>query len=582
MHDGVTAAALMGRREFGLLMMAAAPERARREMERAEPRIGPGLELSRKWHDSVCSIELKNRSAAPVLPHEIVVFEWRHSLPAASRIYGEGFQMLSQTGGTLASPVPLGGYEDAQHYRIAKPQDATTVYSILLLSPAESQHILLAFTSARRFVGRFHLRPGLIQVTCDLEGLAIEPGETLRLEDFTVLEGNNRDVLLRRLAELVRSNHSISLPSTPPRGWCSWVAFGDKVTSEGVIANARAAKERAPSLRYIQIDGGYMQRLGDWFEPSQTFRGSVKDTLRQVRDLGLEPALWLAPFIAEKTSRIFAQHPTWFVRDDSGAPLPADRVTYGGWKRPPWFALDGTNPEVQEHLERVFRTLHEEWGATYFKLDANFWGAMHGGRFHDPKATRVEAYRRGMQAIRRGAGNAFLLGCNHPMWPSLGLIHGSRSSNDIEPKWSRVKETSTENLSRLWQNGRLWWNDPDTTQFAGSLSSDELDFHFAVLHAARGLVMSSDDLSRLTPEQRARLKILAAAAPGEVEFDSDFRQGRSSDSEKTMIYLLNWDDAPSERRLPEARSVRDLWTQELITTRQLILPPRSARVFLVG
>jgi alpha-galactosidase len=72
--------------------------------------------------------------------------------------------------------------------------------------------------------------------------------------------------------------------------------------------------------------------------------------------------------------------------------------------------------------------MREEWGCAYFKLDANFWGAIHGGRFHDPKATRVEAYRRGMQAIRRGAGDAFLLGCNHPIFPSLGLIDGSRSS----------------------------------------------------------------------------------------------------------------------------------------------------------
>ena len=70
----------------------------------------------------------------------------------------------------------------------------------------------------------------------------------------------------------------------------------------------------------------------------------------------------------------------------------------------PWYVLDGTHPEVQTHLEQVFRTLRTQWGIHYFKLDANFWGAIHGGRFHDPAATRVEAYRRGMAAILRGAG----------------------------------------------------------------------------------------------------------------------------------------------------------------------------------
>ena len=67
----------------------------------------------------------------------------------------------------------------------------------------------------------------------------------------------------------------------------------------------------------------------------------------------------------------------------------------------PWYALDGTHPEVQRHFETLFRTMRRGWGCTYFKLDANFWGAIQGGRFHDPRATRIEAYRRGMRAIAR-------------------------------------------------------------------------------------------------------------------------------------------------------------------------------------
>ncbi len=101
---------------------------------------------------------------------------------------------------------------------------------------------------------------------------------------------------------------------------------------------------------------------------------------------------------------MFQQHPDWFVKGEDGLPLPSERVTYGGWRCTPWYVLDGTHPEVQTHLEQVFRTLRTQWGIHYFKLDANFWGAIHGGRFHDPAATRVEAYRRGMAAILRGAG----------------------------------------------------------------------------------------------------------------------------------------------------------------------------------
>ena len=144
------------------------------------------------------------------------------------------------------------------------------------------------------------------------------------------------------------------------------------------------------------------------------------------------------------------------MKGDDGKPLPADKVTFGGWRRGPWYALDGTNPEVQKHLENVFRTMRQEWGVTYFKLDANFWGAMHGGRLHDPKATRIEAYRRGMQAVLRGAGDSFILGCNHPIWPSFGLIHGSRSSGDIKRTWDDFSEGGApEPLSQLAERPAL-------------------------------------------------------------------------------------------------------------------------------
>src|SRR5258708_10927703 len=98
--------------------------------------------------------------------------------------------------------------------------------------------------------------------------------------------------------------------------------------------------------------------------------------------------------------------------------------------------------------------MRRDWGCTYFKLDANFWGAMHGGKFHDAKATRVEAYRRGMEAIRKGAGDGFILGCNHPMWPSFGEIHGSRRSGDIRPAWKTFSGTAPQKLHPNWPNKR--------------------------------------------------------------------------------------------------------------------------------
>jgi hypothetical protein len=142
---------------------------------------------------------------------------------------------------------------------------------------------------------------------------------------------------------------------------------------------------------------------------------------------------------------------------------------------------------------------------TYFKLDANFWGAMHGGHLHDPKATRIEAYRRSMEAIRQATGDAFILGCNQPMWPSLGLVHGSRSSGDIKRSWATFHSHAQEALSRNWQNGRLWWNDPEAVLFSCTLTKVEYRFHATSAFASGGMILSGDDLTNIPPDRLAML-----------------------------------------------------------------------------
>src|SRR6185369_9245418 len=245
------------------------------------------------------------------------------------------------------------------------------------------------------------------------------------------------------------------------------------------------------------------------------------------------------------------------------APLRSDRVTFGGWRRGPWYALDGTHPSVQAHFEQLFRTMREEWGCTYFKLDANFWGAMHGGRLHDAKATRVEAYRRGMQAVLRGAGDGFILGCNHPIWPSFGLIHGSRSSADIKRDWTTFSKIARQNLSRNWQNGTLWWNDPDAITLSGNLPLEEYRFHATMGVAAGGLVLSGDDLSTLPEDRLAMLKKMLPPTGVAAEFDDEsLRMGIARLKDRMLLCLFNWNDTPETRKvkLPRAGSVVDLWT----------------------
>jgi alpha-galactosidase len=546
------------------------------------------LRVTRSWDGPLCRSRLVNTGRDPVRIKEVVLFELDPALPPETALYGEGFQMLSQTGGSLARPADVGDYTDERHYKIPQPEGVRAVHGLLMLSPPGGPHRLLAFASCRRFDGRFYLRPGALQVVIDVEGLAIASGEGWDLEEITFRSGPDGDELLGTLAERLEQNHPPLKAPVPPSGWCSWYCFGPRVTAAQVLANLDVIARSMPGLRYIQIDDGYQAAMGDWLDTGEAFGGGVATVLRQIRERGFEPAIWVAPFVAEKGSRVFREHPEWFVTDASGAPLASDKVTFGGWRHGPWFALDGTHPEAQRHLEAVFRTMREQWGCTYFKLDANFWGAMHGGRFHDPRATRIEAYRRGMDAVRRGAGDAFLLGCNHPIWASLGLIHGSRSSNDIKRSWARVAGTARQNLRRNWQSGRLWWNDPDAVVLMGDLSEDEFLFHATAIYATGGMLLSGDDLTAITPARLALLRKLSPPTGVPARFaDDSFRVGVADLPDRRVFCLLNWSESPQTLSfsLRGRHHIREVWNDaELgVSAGGLVsraLPGHSGRVLV--
>jgi alpha-galactosidase len=549
---------------------------------------GSGLRLDRTWEGALCRSRVVNETGAAIRIREVVLFDVPHTLPPETSLYGEGFQMLSQTGGTLGTPADLGNYTDAKHYKMPEPAGARVLHGLLTLGPPGADHLLLAYTSCRRFDGVLRLRPASLEVVMDAEGLELGPGQAWDLEELTFRAGADREALLDGLAQRLRHNHPRLPFAAPPSGWCSWYCFGPNVTAQQVLDNLDVIATKVPGLKYIQVDDGYQPAMGDWLDTGPAFGGNVQGVLAAIRKRGFEPAIWVAPFVAEAGSKLFRQHPGWFVRDAEGAPLRSDRVTFGGWRRGPWYALDGTHPEAQAHLENVFRTMRTDWGVTYFKLDANFWGAIHGGRFHDPRATRIEAYRRGMQAVLRGSGDAFILGCNHPIWGSLGVIHGSRSSNDIKRDWKRFATIARQNLGRNWQNGRLWWNDPDAVVLTGELSEEEFRFHATSIYASGGMILSGDDLTKISPERLDMLRKLQPPTGQAARFaDESLRVGVLDLPGQRAFCLLNWDDAPRTLSFSLAgpHRIRELWTGEDRGRHAggavaLDLPARSGRVLL--
>src|SRR5262249_33669123 len=143
---------------LGMTLAGAALGRRRRDSP--EPGQGDGgRQAEREWSAPFLRTRLVNRSAVPVPVHDVVVYEQTLALPPQTALYGEGFQMLSQTTGTMANPGDLSQYTDAAHYRIpTSGAEARAYYGLLILTPPGGGDTRLwGFTSCARFSGRFEI-----------------------------------------------------------------------------------------------------------------------------------------------------------------------------------------------------------------------------------------------------------------------------------------------------------------------------------------------------------------------------------------------------------------------------------------
>jgi alpha-galactosidase len=390
-----------------------------------------------------------------------------------------------------------------------------------------------------------------------------------------------------------------------PSGWCSWYYYFQRVSEEDLVANLERLAELRDELplEYVQVDDGYQAGIGDWLTVNEKFPHGMAWLAERIHERGFKAGLWLAPFLVGAPSRLFAEHPDWVVRDEAGGPV----VAIQNWEQL-CYALDCTRPEVIDWLEGVFRTVTDDWGYDYVKIDFIYAAAVEGRR-HDPHATRAQAYRRGLEAIRRAVGGRFVLGCGAPIGPSVGLVNGMRIGPDVAPSWHPEARLSrrvslslpaTANalrsaITRFWMHNRLWLSDPDCLLLRDSetdLTPDEVRTLATVVAMSGGMVLDSDDLTRLSPERRrllARLLPLrgAAALPLDM-FRHDPPQvlWRAADS---LLAVINWADEATDVavRLPlPAARLTDFWTGEDCGVHQgevtFPLPSHASKLLVVS
>jgi alpha-galactosidase len=284
--------------------------------------------------------------------------------------------------------------------------------------------------------------------------------------------------------------------------------------------------------------------------------------------------------VVDPRSKTAQQHPDWLVKDKKGKPLVSGYFYdfYG-------HALDLTQPVVLDHIRSLLETIARKWGYGFVKTDFVYSGALPGVR-QNPTMTRAQAFRKGMETVREGIGDStFLLGCGCPFGPAVGLVDAMRIGPDTAPSWTpflwsvkwatpiikseksiaalRNNIRHTLNLSTLHQ--RWWWNDPDclmVRNYDTTLGDDEVISNLSLVGLSGGLLISSDDLTRL-PVERQKLVALLTPLMGVSGRPLDLLERELAELYSLPFYkngmgwhdvaVFNWSDKPAERSLDLAR-----------------------------
>jgi alpha-galactosidase len=295
-------------------------------------------------------------------------------------------------------------------------------------------------------------------------------------------------------------------PGESLSGWTSWYDHYEKVTEADVLRVLDSWQRLSLPPGVIQIDDGWQQAVGDWLRVKPTFPRGMAPLAADISKAGMEPGLWVAPFIAEGSSLLFAEHRDWFLTDDAAEPLAAGNnpFNWSGY----FYALNIYHPEVKTYLRTLFSTIVKQWGFRFLKLDFLYAAAL---RLPEGK-TRGEVMRDAVAFLREISGEAKLLGCGVPLASAAGLVEYCRVGADVALRWEdrRLRalgypeRVSTLNalrstISRRGLDGRFFLNDPDVfllRDWNSDLNEQERFTLFLCNHIFGSLLFTSDDPGR--------------------------------------------------------------------------------------
>lgn len=293
----------------------------------------------------------------------------------------------------------------------------------------------------------------------DVEGITItEPYELL---DLYFDNGGYDEVFDRYFAKM----NVKPLTDKKIKGYTSWYNYYQNISEDIILRDLEAISKKTDKVNTFQIDDGYQTAVGDWLSINKTkFPNGMKPIVEKIHAKGWQAGLWLAPFGAQKGSKLASEHPDWLVKGKNGKPIMVG-ANWGGF-----YAIDIDNANARAYIKNVFDTVLNDWGFDLVKLDFLYATAV--VPLHNK--TRGQLAYESIDFLRECVGDKQILGCGVQQMPCFGKVEYMRIGADMALNWkhgfsrkfTHREDVSTPNaihnsVYRRCLNGRAFLCDSD-------------------------------------------------------------------------------------------------------------------------
>jgi len=353
----------------------------------------------------------------------------------------------------------------------------------------------------------------------------LKPNESFETPQvFTMVYNNHKDpadILNTAVPDFIRKHMGIrlsELKEKPTFVYNTWHPFGKDINEKLVKELAKAAA--AAGMKEFVIDDGWQDNYGDWGINYTKFPNGLKPVFDYIKSLGMKPGLWVSVGSASSASKVYHEHPEWFVRDEKG--------NFANLQ------LDNANDEIRsacfstgwkDYIKEILMKLALDNGLEYMKLDfavvtsayvfdhnkSGCYATNHTGHKdqHESFYTNYERMWELFDELHVAKPNLFI-DCTFEAMGGLQLIDYAMLKH-AEGNWlSNFQEPDESGDLRV--RNMAWWRSPAMSATAlviGNPRMDDKGWEMHIKSLAGALPIMLGDPRKLTPEDLKRYRAWA-------------------------------------------------------------------------